>query len=372
VVDFLHRVLAMIRKELRLTLKDPSSRIVLFAPALFQSLLFGYAATYDLMNVPYAALDESRSPTSVALLAHLDGTGVFHRVANLERSTEIAQLIDPETALLVVRIGPRFEPALLGGEETPIELVLDARNSSTAGTAAQYVASVVDEFNADQRQVHSGAEPVLRIESRAWFNPNLETRWNIMPAMVAELSLLQTLLLAALSVAREREQGTFDQTLVTPLSPLEIMIGKALPPMLIGLVQATIVLCVTRFWFHVPFAGSLLVLFSGLVLFVLAAVGVGLSISAVAGNMQQAMQYTFFLVMPMTLLSGLLTPTSTMPKFLQVATMVNPLRFGVDWVRRVYLEGVGFSVVGPDLIPLAIIAGVTLPTATWLFRNRLS
>ncbi len=371
-VDFLYRVFAMIRKELRLTLKDPSSRIVLIAPALFQSLLFGYAATFDLVNVPYAAFDESRSPTSVALLARLDSTGVFHRVANLERSTDIAQIINPETALLVVRIGPRLEPDLFAGDEAPIQLILDARNSSTAGTAAQYVGSIVDEFNADQRQARGGAETPLRIEPRAWFNPNLETRWNIVPAMVAELSLLQTLLLAALSVAREREQGTFDQTLVTPLSPLEIMIGKALPPMLIGLVQSTIVLGVTRFWFQVPFEGSFLLLYSGLALFVLAGVGVGLSISAVAANMQQAMQYTFFLVIPMTLLSGLLTPISTMPKVLQLATMVNPLRFGVDWVRRVYLEGVGFSVVGPDLIPLAMIAGVTLPTAAWLFRRRLS
>jgi ABC-2 type transport system permease protein len=231
---------------------------------------------------------------------------------------------------------------------------------------------VVNNFNADQRQAHGGMEPALRIEPRAWFNPNLETRWNMMSAMVAELSLLQTLLLASLTVAREREQGTFDQTLVTPLAPLEIMIGKALPPMLIGLVQSTIVLGVTRFWFQVPFAGSFFLLYAGVVLFVLAGVGVGLSISALAANMQQAMQYTFFLLMPMTLLSGLLTPIRTMPQVLRVATMANPLRFGVDWVRRVYLEGAGLSIVGPDLIPLAIIAAVTLPTAAWLFRNRLA
>jgi ABC-2 type transport system permease protein len=371
-VDFLYRVLAMIRKELRSTLKDPSSRIILFAPVLIQSLLFGYGATYDLASVPYAVLDQSRSPTSGSLLAHFDSTGVFHRVANLERFSGIAPLIDTGAALMVVQIGPTLESDLFSGRAVPIQLVLDARNSTTAGTAVSYVDSIVESFNAEQRLAHGGAEPALHIEPRAWFNPNLETRWFIMPALIAELSLLQTLLLSALSVAREREQGTFDQTLVTPLRPMEIMIGKALPPMLIGLVQATLVVLVTGLWFRVPFAGSFGLLYCGLILFMLAGVGIGLSISALSTNMQQAMQYAFFLIMPMTLLSGLATPISAMPRPLRIATLANPLRFGVDWVRRVYLAGAGISAVGTDLIPLALIAAITLPTAAWLFRNRLT
>ena len=370
--DFLYRVLAMIRKELRLTLKDPSSRIILFAPALVQSLLFGYGATYDLVSVPYAVLDQSRSRTSAALLARLDSTGVFHRVADLDRPAAVASIINSQTALMVVKIAPTLESDLFSGTDSPIQLLVDARNSTTAGSALSYVDSIVQAFNAEQRSSRGIAGPPLRIDARAWFNPNLETRWNIMPAMIAELSLLQTLLLSALCVAREREQGTFDQTLVTPLSPMEIMIGKALPPMMIGLIQSTIVLLVTRWWFHVPFSGSLVILYGGLVLFVLAGVGVGLSISALAANMQQAMQYTFFLVMPMTLLSGLATPVSTMPHILQIATLINPLRFGVDWARRVYLEGADLSTVGLDLVPLALIATITLPTAAWLFRNRLA
>jgi len=361
----------MIRKELRSTLKDPASRFVLFAPAILQSLLFGYGATYDLASVPYAVLDYSRSPTSAALLAHLDGAGVFHRIANLETPADIARVINSETALMVMQIGPRFESALMAGESAPVQVILDARNSTTAGSAASYVGSIVDDFNAALRLAHGGTAPPPGIQVRAWFNPNLETRWYIMPAMIAQLSFMQTLLLAALSVAREREQGTFDQTLVTPLTPVEIMIGKAIPPMLIGLVQATLVLLVTRYWFQVPMAGSLLELYGGLALFVLAGVGIGLSISAIAVSMQQAMQYTFFLVMPMTLLSGLTTPVSAMPRALQIATLLDPLRFGVDLVRRVYLEGVGLGTIGSDLMPLAIIAAITLPSAAWLFRNRL-
>ena len=186
-VDFLYRVLAMIRKELRLTLKDPSSRIILFAPALVQSLLFGYGATYDLPSVPYAVLDQSRSPTSAALLAHLDSTGVFHRVANLEQAADVAAAINLQTALMVVEIAPTLESDLSSGKDAPIQLLLDARNSTTAGSALSYVSSVVDAFNAEQRTARGVAEPPLRIEARAWFNPNLETRWNIMPAMIAEL-----------------------------------------------------------------------------------------------------------------------------------------------------------------------------------------
>ena len=192
-----------------------------------------------------------------------------------------------------------------------------------------------------------------------------------MTSWIAALSMLQTLLLTALSVAREREQGTFDQLLVTPLSPMEIMVGKAVPPVLIGLVQSTIVLLVTLLWFKVPMAGSLLTLYAGLACFTIASVGIGLSISAVSANMQQAMLYTFVLIMPLMLLSGLTTPVSNMPEVLQIATLANPLRFAIDLVQRVYLEGVGLLTVWHNLIPLLVIAVVTLPLAAWLFRNRL-
>ena len=369
--DFLLRVLALIRKETMSVLKDPSSRTILVVPVIIQSLVFGYGATYDLSNVPYAVLDQDRSPTSAALLARLDGTGLFHRVADLHTESEIAPAIDSQSALMVVRLGPRFESDLLTGKSTPLQLILDARNSTTAGAAAAAVDAVVATFNAEQARQRGGASAVLSLETRAWFNPNLETRWNFMPALIASLSMLQTLLLTALSVAREREQGTFDQLLVTPLSPAEIMIGKAIPPMLIGLVQATLVLIVTRFWFHVPMAGSLLTLYIGLAAFVVAGVGIGLSISALAVNMQQAMLYTFVLLVPMMLLSGLTTPVASMPQVLQMATLLNPMRFGIDLIRRVYLEGVGLGAVTSDLIPLLLFAAVTLPAAAWLFRNRL-
>jgi ABC-2 type transport system permease protein len=370
-IDFLRRVAHLCRKELLVILKDPSSRVILVVPALMQSLLFGYAATYDLTHVDYALLDQSRSGASTALIARLDGTGVFRRAATLDSPIQIAPVVNTRQALVVIQIGPQFEQQLNAGQQAPIQVILDARNSNTAGSAAGFVGAVVEAFNGEWRQRHGGAQAPVRIESRAWFNPNLETRWNFMPGMIAALSMLQTLLLTALSVAREREQGTFDQLLVTPLSPTEIMIGKAVPPVFIGLVQSTLVLLVTLLWFRVPMAGSLLTLYTGLVFFTVASVGIGLSISAVSANMQQAMLYTFVLIMPMMLLSGLTTPVSNMPRALQIATLANPLRFAIDLVQRVYLEGVGLLTVWHNLIPLFIIAAITLPLAAWLFRHRL-
>jgi ABC-2 type transport system permease protein len=370
-IDFFLRVANLCRKELLTILKDPATRAILVAPAIMQSLVFGYGATYDLTDVPYALLDQSRNGASSELIAHLDSTGVFHRVATLRSQADIRDVIDTEKALLVVQIPADFEQRLSAGQTAAIQLILDARNSNTAGSAAGYVSAVVERYNAGLRTRAGAQPPSLTVESRAWFNPNLETRWNLLPGMIAALSMLQTLLLTALSVAREREQGTFDQLLVTPMSPLEIMIGKALPPVLVGLVQSSLVLLVALFWFRIPMAGSLLTLYTGLLFFTVASVGIGLSISAVSANMQQAMLYAFVLLMPLMLLSGLTTPVRNMPQVLQVATLANPLRFAIDLVQRVYLEGVGLGTVWHNLIPLAVIAAITLPLAAWLFRHRL-
>lgn len=366
----LSRLAGLLRKELLAVLKDPANRLILVVPVLLQSVLFGYVATFDLGRVPYVVLDESRSVTSTRLLAQLDGTGVFERAAQPSAPGELADAIESGQALMALHIGPDFERRVLAGDGAPLQVILDGRNSTTAATASAYVAAVVAAFNASLQG--TAARASIAVETRAWFNPNLETRWNFMPALIASLSMLQTLLLAALSVAREREQGTFDQLLVTPLSPTELMLGKALPPILIGLAQSTLVLLVTRFWFGIPMIGSVGALYVALLAFLLAGVGIGLSISAVSATMQQAMLYTFVCVMPMMLLSGLTTPVRNMPRVLQIATYADPLRFGIDAVRRIYLEGAGLSVLWPDFVPLVAIAAVTLPTAAWMFRHRLA
>jgi ABC-2 type transport system permease protein len=212
----------------------------------------------------------------------------------------------------------------------------------------------------------------MQMVARAWFNPNLETRWMMIPSMIGTLTMMQTMLLTAMSIAREREQGTFDQLLVTPFRPAEIMAGKAIPSVMIGTVQATTVLMVAQLWFRIPFAGSFATLYAGLGVFLLAAVGIGLFLSSLVATMQQAMLFSFVVILPFSLLSGLTTPIANMPLVLQYFTCVNPLRYAIEITQRVYLESATLGQLVPDLWPLAAIAAVMLPAAAWMFSRRLT
>jgi ABC-2 type transport system permease protein len=368
----LFRILALIRKEFLAVLKDPRSRFIIFLPPLLQCLIFGYAASFDLNTVAYAVLDQDHSAASVALLSRLDGSGAFERQANLGRASDMANWIDSGRALLVIQIDQGFERNLLAGRATPLQVIADGRNSNTAGTALGYLSSVVQGFNDAWLTEHSQPGPIIRVINRAWYNPNLDSRWAMIPSLIGTLTMMGTLMLTALSVAREREQGTFDQLLVTPFRPSEIMVGKAVPNMVIGLGQSTTILLVAQFWFRIPFEGSFLVLYAGLGLFLMAAVGMGLFVSSISKTMQQAMLYAFLLVMPFALLSGFTTPFSSMPDVLQTVMVINPLRYALDITKRVYLEGAGFGNLLPDFIPLVAIGVVTLSGAAWLFRRRLS
>jgi ABC-2 type transport system permease protein len=366
------RIRSLVRKEILALVRDPRSRVILFVPVLLQSFLFGYAATFDLNHVPYAVYDQDHSAASQNLLARLDGSGVFERVANIDRTADIARLIDNRDALIVIGVGPDFARKLAAGQPADIQVIADGRNSNTAGTALSYISTIVETFNADWRADHALPGPPVSVIVRAWYNGNLETSWNMIPGLIGTITLLQVLMLTALSVAREREDGTFDQLLVTPIRPAEIMIGKALPSTVIGLIQATIIFLVAQLWFEIPFSGSIVTLYGGLILFVIAAVGIGLFVSSLVATMQQAMLFSFVLLMPFVLLSGLATPIGNMPEIFQLITFINPLRYAIDITRRVYLEGTGLGQLVGDLWPLVVIAVVTLPVAAWMFRNRLS
>lgn len=366
------RILALVRKELLAILKDPRSRAIVIGPPVLQCLIFGYGASYDLNVVPYALLDQDCGEAAHSLVARLDGSGVFRQVATLQRESEIQEFINRKDALLVLQIEPQFERNIMAGGPAAIQVIADGRNSNTAGTASGYVSAIVEDFNADWRKAHGLSAQPLQIAARAWYNPAFETRWMMIPSLIGTLTLLGTLLLTALSVAREREQGTFEQLLVTPLRPAEIMTGKSLPSMLVGLFQATTILLVAQLWFQIPFQGSFFVLYTGLACFLMAATGIGLFVSAFSATMQQAMLYSFVVLMPCILLSGLTTPVSNMPDILQTATLINPLRYGIDIARRTYLEGAGLSLLMGDLLPLILIGVIMLSLSAWLFRRRLT
>lgn len=365
------RILALIWKELLAILKDPRSRFTVLGPPILQTFLFGYAATYDLNRVSYAVYDQDRSGASRQFLSELDASGTFRRVAALDDQSRIGTLIDSRRVLLVIQIPSDFERRLWEGRPADVQVIADGRNSNTAVTALNYVSTIAARFNEAWMQRHGGQRPAVQVASRAWFNPNIETRWFMIPGLIGMLTLVQMVILTAMSVAREREQGTFDQLLVTPFRPSEIMVGKSVPSILIGLVQTTLVLGVALFWFKIPFQGSLWTLYLGVLDFLIAAVGVGLMISSVAATMQQALLGSFLTIMPFALLSGLSTPIANMPREVQVITLANPLRYAISIVHRVFLEGAALRDIVSDLWPLTLIAAFTLSVAVWMFRHRI-
>ncbi|MDD5248131.1 MAG: ABC transporter permease [Rhodocyclaceae bacterium] len=365
------RILALIRKEFLALLKDPKSRAVLIVPPLVQLLVFGYAATFDLKEVPYAVYNEDRGLASRDLLARFAGAPSFRQVAEIRAEEELAPLIDARKVLVAVHIGPRFSADLEAGRPAPLQVIIDGRNSNTAMVALNYVRSVVSRFNDDWVDRRGLDGPPARLETRAWFNPNLESRWFFIPGIVGMLTLVVTMLVTALTVAREREQGTFDQLLVTPLRPGEILIGKTVPGLVVGIVQATAILLVATLWFKVPFLGSLPAFYVGLVLFLLSGVGAGLLISSLSATQQQGLLGAFLFMVPAVILSGFATPIANMPHAVQVVTYIDPLRYFLVILRKVFLEGAGFAILVDQFWPMALIGAATLLLASWLFRHRM-
>jgi len=371
-IDSIHRIFALIRKELLAILKDPKSRMTVLMPPILQCLIFGYAASFDLTHVPYVVLDHDRSATSRALIAAIDGNGAFDRVDTLQNASEIADRITNKRALLAIVIDRNFERQLMAGKTARVQVIADGRNSNTSGTAQGYINMITADFIQKWRNENGySAPPGVQVTTRAWYNPNLETRWNMIPSLIGSITMMMTMILTAMSVAREREAGTFEQLLVTPYRPFEIMIGKAVPSMLVGLIQATSILLVAQFWFRIPFAGSYFVLYLSLIEFLAASVGIGLFISSIARNMQQAMIGSVVVIMPFMMMSGLTTPIMNMPEILQHLTRLNPLRYAISMTRQIYLEAAGIGQLLPEMLSLLAIAMITLPIAAWMFRNRM-
>jgi ABC-2 type transport system permease protein len=366
-----NRITALVVKEFLALLKDKRSRMVIIVPPLVQLMIFGYAATYDLNHVPYAVLNEDTGAASRSLLARFEGSATFERVAWLQGDAQIQPIIDDKGALMVIRIPSDFSRNLQRGRQANLQVNVDGRNSNTAMLAVNYVRIMVTEFNVEWIRTHSGATPPARLVVRPWFNPNLLSRWFVVPGIVGLLVLVVTMLVTALSIAREREAGTFDQLLVTPLRPSEIMLGKAIPGVIIGLIEASVIIFMIVFWFHVPLRGSLVALYLGILLFLLSSIGVGLMISSLAVTQQQGLLGAFLFLVPAIILSGFASPIANMPVVLQKLTLINPLRYFLVIVRAVFLEGATPALLWPQYWPMALIGLSCLVLATRLFRGRM-
>ena len=366
------RVLALVKKEFLAIFKDKKSRLTVIVPPLVQLVVFSYAATYDLGEVPYAVFNEDRGALARDFLARFEGSPNFRQVATVERIDEIRDMIDRREILLAIHVRSDFTRQILSGETAGVQLALDGRNSNTAMIALNYARTIAMDFN--RRTISEKGEEYLPAELvvRAWYNQNLVSRWFIVPGILGVMTLLVTMLVTALSVAREREQGTFDQLLVTPMRPLEILMGKSIPGLAIGLSEGSACLVVALAWFEVPFRGNLLFLYAGLFLFLISAVGVGLMISSLAVTQQQGLLGAFLFMVPAVILSGFTTPIENMPPIVQKITLANPLRHFMVVLRGAFLEDAPASVFLHEFWPMAVIGLVTLTAASWLFRHRVN
>ena len=367
----IRRILPLVIKELQMLLGDAGGRRLLIMPVILQLLLFPAAATLEVRNNVLAILNQDNGAASLDLIHRLSQAQAFSRVLIVEGSSGLTSTIERQEALLAVTFPPDFSRQLDAGRNPSLQVIVDGRRSNSGQIALGYVNRIIDAFQ--RERVHAGNPPrPVPIALRHWFNPNLTYTWFVLPSLVATITTASTLIVTSLSLAREREQGTFDQLLVSPLTPELIMIGKAIPAMLVGTVQGTIILLAGIFVYGVPFQGSAFLLYASLVFYLLALVGFGLFISSICSTQQQAFLGVFCFMMPAVLLSGFSAPIENMPEWLQLITWADPLRHFIVIVKGVFLKDMGLVQVAEHTLPLLVIATATITAAAVSFRRRLA
>lgn len=367
----LHRVFSLIIKELQSLLRDPQTRLILIAPVLFQVLLFPFAATLEVNGATVAVYTKDGGPASIELIQRISHANSFSRVLRLKSPQEIQSVLEKQEALLVVRIPENFSRNLLNNNSTSLQIILDGRNSNSAQIAAGYIDKIVYDYQltfSGKNSLGNNSQLIVR----NWYNPELDYKWFVIPSLIAMVATIGVLTITALSVAREREHGNLEQLLVSPLTTLDIFIGKAVPALGIALFQATLVLIIGIFFYKVAFVGSLLLFYITIILYSFSLVGTGLLISAFCTTQQQAFVGVFIFIMPSILLSGYVSPVENMPIWLQNLTWFNPVRHFTSIVKAVYLKDADFSDIWPHFWPLLLTVFITSIPAYFIFRRRVS
>ncbi len=367
----LHRILALIYKEFLAVLRDKKSRLVLILPPFTQLLIFAFAATLDVQNVSIGILNRDNGEQGFELCQRFHGAPTFKYITYLHSVEEIAPFIDTKKGLMVVHIDEQFSRNLDAKKKADVQLVLDGRKSNSTQIVAGYVSTIIDQFNDD-----FAAKNGIKLQNAAlapynWYNPNLLYYWFNVPSLCGILTMLEALIITALSVARERELGTFDQLLVSPIRPIEILIGKAVPATIIAMIAGTLIVFVGSHLFQIPFTGYLWALYCSMFVFVCAIVGVGLFISSLCSTQQQAILGSFVFMSPAVLLSGFATPIENMPDWLQPVTYLIPLRYFLIVAKGSFLKAMPPEIIFENTWPMAIIAFFTLTGARWFFKHRL-
>jgi ABC-2 type transport system permease protein len=383
----LQRLIAIVRKELITMLRDPRARGALILPPIIQLFVFSSAATMEVKNIALAIVDLDRGPYAAEIEQRLAGSRSFTRLPRYASVAGARGALDREQVVGILVLPSGFSPDRAAGRPASVQLLLDGRRSNAAQITAQYVNNIVTDAGGGLSGVATAAGgsgpappgagaagpaamPNAEVVIDNWFNPNLDYKWFMLPNLVGTLSLGVALMITALSVARERELGTFDQTLVSPATPFEIALGKLLPPLVVASVQATLYLLIVTLIYGVPFRGNLLVFYTAVLTFAEACAGVGLFISSLVHTQQQAFLGAFAVLLPFALLSGFATPVENMPWWLQFLTTINPLAHMLRLMQGLFLKGASVASLAPDLMKLIEIALCTTGAAVLLFRRK--
>jgi len=372
------RIIPIVVKEFIELERDKWARFRLIVPTLVQMLVFGYAATYEVYHVSTIVLDLDHSQESRELMSRFSFSNRFDvKVAQSQR--EVTRAINGGDAAVALVVHAGFAELLRKGQNAPLQVIVDGTNSNTALIALGYVNTIAAGFAQDYGSqlaestlgVRGMRQVRVTLEQRPWFNEDLNGQWFFVPGLIGTLTLVIIVNLTAFAIVREREVGTLEQIMVSPIRPAELIFGKTVPFFLIGLGEVALIVAVARLWFQVPFVGSPLVLFIGSSLFLLSTLALGLFISTLCYTQQQAFSMNFFVLNPFFILSGFSFPISSMPQVLQWMTYANPLRYYLVVIRGTFLKGVGFSVLWPELTAMAALAATLLVASILRFRKSL-
>jgi ABC-2 type transport system permease protein len=375
----LARLKQMLIKEFIQVFRDKRTRFILIGPPIIQMLVFGYAANYEIRHVPTVVLDLDHSQESRELISRFTSSPYFDVQRELTDSRQLGDLIEQGKATAGLEIDAGFAAKLRSGQTAPLQVIVDATNSNTALIASGYISQIAQGFAAEYQQDRIGriapqlieVMPTVELAPRPWYNPDLRSRWFSVPGIIGSLTLVLVITLTAFAVVREREIGTLEQIMVTPIRPAEFILGKTLPFFLIGLFDVTLIAVVGSLWFEVPFRGHVSVLATGAVLYLVCMLGVGLLISTISATQQQAMVTAFFFIMPAITFSGFGFPISTMPQWMQLLSYANPLRYFLVVVRGTYLKGVGMEILWPQMAAMASLGAALLTVAILRFHKAL-
>ena len=370
------RLRHMIRKEFIQVFRNSKMRAIVLVMPLIQSMVFGYAVTTDVRQVETAVYDQAQTPESRDLIDRFVRSGYFVVKTRIKSDREIDELLDYGKVAAIIRIPPDFSGKISAGTTAAVQIIVDGTDSNTAGVVLNYAGNIVRSNALELLRKKSGApgrETVgANLQTRAWFNENLTSRNFYVPGVIAVIVMLVTLLLTSMSVVREKEMGTMEQIVVTPITPLEFILGKTMPSIILGFVNMIFVTLISVFWFDIPVRGSIITLFVANGFYLMTTIGIGLIISTLSETQQQAMMSTFFFYLPAVLLSGFMFPIANMPEVVQAVTYLNPLRYFLIIIRGIFLKGVGVAILWPQIMALLLLGILVLTVAVKKFHKNLA